>query len=110
MTANNSNPPSLFLLHVEDNSEIMASSLLLLCIKDNSEIMDPSLYLLCVKDNSEIMAPSSLLLIDVKDVSAIMANKTCQFHASADCFVHSMGTFCPKHYTNPEEICCCIAF
>jgi hypothetical protein len=32
----------------------------------------PSLFLLCVKDNSEILAPS-LLLFDIKEVSAIMA-------------------------------------
>ncbi len=35
---------------------------------------------------------------------------TCRFHASADCCVHSMDTFCSKHYTNPEEVYCCIAF
>ncbi len=58
MTANKSTSPSLFLLGINDNSEIMAPSLLLLCIKDNLEIMAPSLCLLCVKDNSEIMTPS----------------------------------------------------
>jgi hypothetical protein len=58
MTVNNATSPSLFLLHVKDNSEIMAPSLFLLHVEDNSEVMAPSLFLLHVGDNSETMAPS----------------------------------------------------
>jgi hypothetical protein len=71
MTVNNATSPSLFLLCVKDNSEIIAPSLFLLCVKDNSETMAPSLFLLLIKDNSEILV-SSLLLRYNHDDPAIM--------------------------------------
>ncbi len=56
---------SLFLLHDEDNSEIMTLSLLLPFNQENSAIMTvthaTSLFLLRDEDNSEIMTPSLLL-------------------------------------------------
>ncbi len=60
MAHTDATPTSLLLFHVKDGTVIMTASnepsLFLLCVKDNSEIMAPSLLLFDIKDVSTIMA------------------------------------------------------
>ncbi len=60
-------PISLLLFHVKDGTVITTAthepSLFLLCVKDNSEIMTLSLFLLCIEDNSEIWLQVSCTLM-----------------------------------------------
>jgi hypothetical protein len=103
MTANNATSPSLFLLCVEDNSEIIAPSLFLLRVKDNSAIMtethEPSLLLLYVHGNQAIMI-SSLLLPYCQNNPSNNDHKSHQvnLYTSADCSVHPMSIDCSRQF------------